>query len=138
MSASPDEIDAALFGALTAVWDATPVANIALPNNGFAPADLPSGSSYMEMEVVGGTDATRTMTCDLTTGIRVLEISAHTPLGVGKSLAAGLIASAVSIFQGQRIVAGTSSLVFKNASAPMPLPKDGWFKLTVRLTFQLI
>ena len=132
-----DEIETALLAPWTPIadgglgqWTATPVAweNVALD-----PATL---DAWMEVTIDPGQQKALTID-DVYVGTPVMMISAHTKPGVGKQAARQLLGAAVAMFKGIQFVAGTSTLRMYSVSRIVPLPADGWFKLSVQISFRL-
>ena len=136
MAATLSQIEAALDGVWPALWTATPLANVAFCNTEFDTSALPPGSYWMEAAASAG--ATRVIGVGLyTIGWPRYMVTAHIPLGQQRAIALGLLDSAVAMFQGRVITAGTSTMVLMSVSSPVDTPRDGWFNLTIDMGFRL-
>lgn len=136
MAATYEEIEAALTSAWTSSWTATTYT--AYENVDFDTASLDnSRESWMEIRIVPGPQSLLDMKNGFI-GTVDLIVSAHVPIGWGKSAARTLLDSANAIYEGADITAGTSMMHMYAKSAPVQLHSDGWYKMAVQFSFRLI
>ena len=134
MVATFDQIEAAL----QAVWDAgwTGTANVSNSNAVFDPTSLPAGSYWVETETSSGQQQVLSLD-DSFWSMPTLAVTVHIPLDIGKPFATQVLDMAAALYRGVQITAGTSTMRAYSFSKPMPVPKDGWYSMSMQISFKL-
>lgn len=135
MAATFSQIQDALQAVFDAGWTATPLANVVRTNVGFDPAQLTPGAYWMSVVIRSGPQSTISLD-DVFVGTPIMVVTAHVPMMFGQ-LTTQLLDNAIALFKGVQVAAGTSTLRFYAASAPVEVETDGWFSETVQLSFRL-
>lgn len=143
MTATADQIEAALLAPWLSVsdggtgeWVATPYENIGWDNVTLDPAALADQSGWMEVSTSAGTRR-KIGAGDVYASYPTVLVSAHTPIGTGKQRARQLIDAAAALYRERIFTVGPSKLWAYSFSQPMELPRDGWFKLSMQISFRI-
>lgn len=136
MAATISQIESAIQAAWDAGWTLTPAGTVWAANVAFDPTTLAPGSFWVETDIAGG--PMRAMTADdVFVGTPTLTVTVHTPLGTGMTAAAQMLDAATAIYQGISLVAGTSTLRPYSFSRPVEVPRDGWFNVSMQISFRM-